>query len=105
MYHDTILFTDDVETTRQDVNSHGGSVVFNFGGGVVVARLPELVDPASLRNSRIQAPVSLDERSRFLIDAWNLSRSIKPDEDKTPLILPEGGCVGQSGAQPRSAEL
>lgn len=105
MYNDTILFTDDGEATRQEVKSYGGQVTFDFGSGVIVARLPESVDPASLGTSRLQPPDSLGEQSKFWIDAWNLSRTIEPREDEAPLIKQERRCLSEIGAQPRSAEL
>ncbi|HEV7682941.1 MAG TPA: jacalin-like lectin [Pyrinomonadaceae bacterium] len=105
MYRDAVLFTDNDEATRREVKANGGQVAFDFAGGVFVVRLPESVDPASLSTARIQPPALLSEKSKLLVDAWNLSHTIGMREEDIPSVNLQRNCASKSAAPPRSAEL
>jgi hypothetical protein len=60
-----------MEKSAQEIESLGGRITHQFTDKVLVAELPDDVDPQSLKKSKLEAPRSLDAVSQLAVDAWN----------------------------------
>jgi hypothetical protein len=65
-----LLFTEDAERTRREITAVGGRVTQQFTERVLVAVLPETVEPESLVAATVQQPDSLDPASELAAGAW-----------------------------------
>lgn len=71
-----LLYTNDPERARAEVERCGGHVRQVFTPHVFVADVP---DDAQLTASTPDAPPDLDERSRLMVDAWRSRASKRGD--------------------------
>ena len=65
-----LLFTDDIESARAEIEDLGGVIAQQFTDHVIVANLPDSVRPGKLEHSSKKQPDSLDEVSKLTVDAW-----------------------------------
>ena len=98
------LVTLDSEAARQEIKANGGEVVFDFGAGVLVARLPASVDPAKLRSSSLHQPAALDEQPKRLLDAWKVSRPAGAEDAGASPVRLEHGCVSTADVHSSARE-
>lgn len=74
---EVVLYTRGMQNATDEIVSVGGRVTQQFGGKVVVADIPEGVDPKSFRYAKTTPPKGLDTMSKLLVDAWVAGRSQK----------------------------
>jgi hypothetical protein len=65
MADSVLLFTDDSERARREIEALGGRITQQFTERVLVAVLPETVEPESLTASTVEQPESLDLASEM----------------------------------------
>ena len=75
MPKDVLLFTDNYAAARQELEERGGHVTHKFTDTVIVAKLPDDFDTASLKNASATRPPSLDSDSQLMADAWNAGQA------------------------------
>lgn len=74
MKENIILFAGDINRAKAEIQSLGGQVTQQFTSRVFVAKLPEKVDPASLKESTTKKPSDLDDISKLTLAAWEASQ-------------------------------
>src|SRR6185436_5647106 len=96
MYRGEVLFSHDDEAARQEIKAHGGEVGFDFGAGVLVARLPASVDTTHFRRSSSQPPDLLDEQAKRLLEAWRLSHPLGAEQTAASQVRLEHACASKT---------
>ena len=75
MAKDVLLFTKSVLDATEEIIGVGGRVTHQFTDSVIVANLPEEVDPEKFVMSKTTRPELLDAISKLAADAWRASRA------------------------------
>ena len=70
MSQSILLFTDDIQSARQEIAAAGGQVTQQFTDNVFVANLPDTVDPQLLSASSPDEPAALDPVTKLAANAW-----------------------------------
>jgi hypothetical protein len=70
MARSVLLFTDDIEGAKDEIDAAGGRVTQQFTDRVFAADLPDRVDPEALERSTTEPPDTLDDVSRLAAAAW-----------------------------------
>jgi hypothetical protein len=70
MADSVLLFTDDIESARREIDANGGQITQQFTDSVLVANFPDSVDPQSLEFSTPDQPSTLDPESELSVGAW-----------------------------------
>jgi hypothetical protein len=70
MPQDVLLYTQDLQEARQEIESLGGRITQQFTDSVFVANLPDSVASQYLTRSSTIAPPNLDQISKLSADAW-----------------------------------
>jgi len=83
MSQDLLLYTQKLQQAKQEIKALGGRVTQQFTNIVIVANLPDSVDPQTLQLSTTVPPSSLDSVSRLAVNAWN-KLQLKRLSDEAP---------------------
>jgi hypothetical protein len=75
MPKDVLLFTDNYAAARKELEECGGYVTHKFTDAAIVAKLPDDLDTASLKNAGTRRPSNLDSDSQLMADAWNAGQA------------------------------
>ena len=70
MSQEVLLYTQELQAAKQEIESLGGRIAHQFTDVVLVASLPDLIDPLALAKSSLTVPHGLDEVSKIAADAW-----------------------------------
>jgi hypothetical protein len=70
MSQSILLFTEDIQKARREIDDLEGQITQQFTDSVFVANLPDSVDPQSLSESTPDLPSTLDPVSQLAADAW-----------------------------------
>ena len=79
--NEQLLYTNDAQKARDEVERSGGQVRQVFTPRVFVAAVPE---DTELSHSTSAPPLDLDAVSRMMAEAW-ASRASKPKSEKAPI--------------------
>ena len=71
MKKNILLFTDDINAAREELEDLGAQITQEFTKHVFVANLPDEVSPAQLRAATTTQPENIDEVSALAATAWN----------------------------------
>jgi hypothetical protein len=66
-----LLYTLDTQEAQQEITALGGRITQKFTDTVIVASLPDSVDPQKLSQSTTKQPNSLDIVSQLAVNSWN----------------------------------
>ncbi|RYY20833.1 MAG: hypothetical protein EOO04_19295 [Chitinophagaceae bacterium] len=86
MKKDILLFTNDINAAREELENLGAQITQQFTDRVFVVNLPDEIKESSLASSSTRQPLDLDEISTLAAEAWkNLQqkasdRSAAPDQ-------------------------
>jgi hypothetical protein len=83
MSQDLLLYTQKLQQAKKEIKALGGRVTQQFTNIVIVANLPDSVDPQTLQLSTTVPPSSLDSVSRLAVNAWN-KLQLKRLSDEAP---------------------
>ena len=70
MSQEVLLYTQELQAAKQEIESLGGRIAHRFTDAVLVASLPDLINPLTLAKSSSTVPPGLDEVSKIAADAW-----------------------------------
>ena len=115
MSKDLLLYTQNLQQAKLEIENYGGRVTQQFTETVFLANIPDSVEPETLQKSTTVPPESLDLVSQLAKNAWNGLQEKKLAEDApsateglswdTPGYSPPSYGENQSDAVNRSATL
>ncbi|MBW4569587.1 MAG: hypothetical protein KME31_16635 [Tolypothrix carrinoi HA7290-LM1] len=70
MSQEVLLYTQELQAAKQEIESLGGRVTQQFTDVVIVVNLPNSINPQTLKKSSLTAPPNLDEVSQIAANAW-----------------------------------
>lgn len=73
-----ILYTTNVEKAKSEIQHKRGNVTQLCTRNIIIALLPQAVDPAKLIHAQVSIPNNLDTQSQLFVDAWKLGLVEKP---------------------------
>jgi hypothetical protein len=84
MSQEVLLYTQDLPVAIQEVESLGGRVTQQLTNVVIVANLPESVNPESLTHTTTVAPSDLDHVSQIAANAWASLKNKRESQAPSP---------------------
>lgn len=98
MFQDVLLFTQNLEEAKVEIEAHGGRITHIFSPDVFVAHIPQFLDISSLQKSESSPQKKLAPTVEAAVEAWKASikkREAAPSETEglrwdTPGYQPPG---------------
>lgn len=73
MFRDVLLFTQNIEEAKVEIEAHGGRITHRFSPNVFVAHISQSLDVSSLQKSQSRPQRKLDPTEEAAIEAWEAS--------------------------------
>ena len=71
----TLVFTDDFDKAKDEVESKEGRIIHRLGPGTVILSHPESCAIDEFATCASKMPTSLNQQEKSMVDAWQATRA------------------------------